>query len=498
MQMLRKQYSTNRWRALLALPLVFLSAGAVRALQADGNANGNANGLGSRVDAVIASGPAANAQWGIAVMDVATGDMIHSRQADRPFVPASGLKLVVAATATHVLGPSFRYTTTLFAGGPVSDGVLRGDLVIHGTGDPTISGRYTNSTTAIFAAFADSLKQRGIRRIDGGIVVDESEWDETYVHADWEPYDLLWWYAAPVAPLGFNNNSIDFRVEPGRVGQPARITWVPETNFFAFSNNTMTVEAGQPKTLDFDRVAGTNTIVAEGDIPVDATPRTEYFAVGDAARFAGTVLREVLEAEGIEVGSDEVSVVQSSPATEMVLARHQSPPLDSIIKPILVRSQNWFAEQLLKTLGREKRDEGTWDAGLAVEREFLIEVVGLDASEFELRDGSGLSERNMITPAGLAKLMRYIERTPEQAIVRDAMPGPGDASPSLNDRLTELRGRLRVKTGSVRDVATLTGVATTTDGRELAFAIMANDTGVPTSASTETIDEIVRVIAEMR
>lgn len=476
--------------ALFALVAVLVGAGAAHARQANGN------GLGSRIDELLAGDPARNAEWGVAVMDISTGEMLFTRQADRRFTPASGLKLIVAATAAHVLGPSFRYTTTVSADGPVEGGVLRGDLVIHGTGDPTISGRYADSTVAIFAAFADSLEQRGISTIEGGVVVDESEWDEVYIHEDWEADDLVWWYGAPVAPLGFNNNVVDVEIEPGAVGEPAQLTWTPETEFMTVRNDTRTVAAGQPATLDFDR-AGPHTIVVSGNIPADAEARTEYLAIDDAAGFAGTVLREVLEREGIDVGVDEVRVVQQSPATETVLARHRSVPLDSMVNVILVRSQNWFAEQLVKTLGREERDDGSWDAGLAVEREFLTNEVGLQETEFTLRDASGLSARNAITPEALAKLVRYIEQTPDQAMVWTALPAPGGDSPQLEGRLTDLGDRVHAKTGSMEDIASLSGVVTTDDGREVAFSIVANQTGAPTDTTTETIDDVVRAIAAL-
>ncbi|MGH7553695.1 MAG: D-alanyl-D-alanine carboxypeptidase/D-alanyl-D-alanine endopeptidase [Longimicrobiales bacterium] len=472
-----------------------LALGAARALPAQ-NANGAKGPLASRIDAIIAKEPFRRAQWGIAVLDVRTGDLLYARNADEPMIPASTLKLVIAAAAASTLDPTFRYTTTLLATGPVQGGELRGDLIIRGTGDPTISGRYhEDRMTAVLEALADSLSARGVRKISGRIVVDQSHWDQEYVHEDWEAYDALWWYAAPVAPLGFNDNSIDFRVEPGRAGQPARITWQPQTRYFVFRNTTRTVAAGTPKTLDFKRGEGTDTIVAYGEIPVNAEPRTEYFAVTDPGRYTATVFGEVLEARGIEVANDDVEITRTADSGATTLTLYRSPPLDSIIAPILQRSQNWFAEQLLKTVAREKAGEGTWDAGLAIERKFLIDVIGFSESDFVLRDASGLSTQNRITPAGLAKLVRYIHNTPALAMVRDALPVSGAETGSLRTRLADLRGRVHAKTGSVRDVASLAGFVSNANGRDLAFVIIANDTGVSATKSSEAIDDIVRVIA---
>ncbi len=483
----------------LSLPIgCLLAIGVFSPLAAQNAPDPRSGPLRARIESIIGREPFRRVQWGIAVMDTRTGEVVYARNADKPFLPASTLKLVVTAAAANLLDPDFRYQTTLLARGPVQDGVLRGDLVIHGTGDPTISGRYHGDRmTAVLEALADSLMRKGVRRIEGGLVVDESHWDEEYVHTDWEGYDALWWYAAPVTPLAFNDNSIDFRVEPGGVGQPARITWQPRTSYFAFRNTTITVPAGRQKTLDFDRVPGTDTIIAYGQIPAHAEPRTEYFAVREPAIYAATVLREVLEAKGIAVANDNVVITQAEVTGATPLVVQRSPRLDSIISPIIQRSQNWFAEQLIKTMGREKSGQGSWNAGLGLERAFLTDVVGLGASEFELRDASGLSSRNRITPLGLAKLLRFIHSSPRQAMVRNALPVAAAETGSLRARLTELRGRVRAKTGSIKNVTTLAGFVSTASGRELAFVILANDTRLPTERTSEAIDDVVRAIAAL-
>lgn len=448
----------------------------------------------SRLTAITNREPFDRAQWGIAALDVATGQVLYEQNAHKLFIPASALKLVVSATAAHRLDPAFRYSTTLAANGTLGAGSLSGDLVVRANGDPTLSGRYYTAMTTPFEMMADSLIARGILSVTGGIVVDESGWDEQYVHGDWESYDVLWWYAAPVAPFGFNDNAIDFRITAGAPGQPARITWEPQTSFFVLRNATRTVAAGMQRTVDFDRVAGTDTIVAYGQIPAGADPRTENFAVHDAARYAGTVLREVLERKGISVAREDVLVIQE-PRPATLLFTFHSPPLDSIFAPILQRSQNWFAEQLLKTLAVEAGETGSWSAGLQLERQFLLEVVGLTEREFHLRDASGLSAGNLMTPAALARLVAYITNTPRQRTVKQALPAAGAANGSLRARLTDMGGRVNAKTGSIRNVASLAGLLTAASGRQIAFAIIANGTALPASRTNQAIDDVVRALA---
>ncbi|HSK20110.1 MAG TPA: D-alanyl-D-alanine carboxypeptidase/D-alanyl-D-alanine-endopeptidase [Longimicrobiales bacterium] len=456
---------------------------------------------------LIERAPHDRAHWGIAVSDAATGETLVGHNADRLFIPASNTKLVVAAAAAHYLDPDFRYTTTLESTGEIVDGVLRGDLVLRGTGDPTISGRYADDMLDIPDALADSLHARGIRRIEGAVVADESHWDGDYVRPDWEGYDLLWWYAAPVSALGFNDNAIDFTIAPGSAGGPATITWRPQTDFFAFVNRTTTTPPGTRSTLDFTRIAGTDTIIAYGNIAADASRHTEYFAVDDPARYAGTVLREALERAGIAVADRTVRVVRGrSPimgdrrdveaARHTVLAAHRSVPLPRLIAPVLQTSQNWFAEQLLKTIGRETAGEGSWSSGLDAERRFLIDIVGVDSTAFRLRDASGLSSGNLLTPAALVRILAYMDRTPRMAPARAALPVSGGRTGSLRLRLEDLAGRVAGKTGSINNVDSLSGYLTADSGRMLIFAIVANNSGQSSSSMRPVLDDIVRVLAD--
>lgn len=460
--------------------------------------------LAQRVSAVVDREPFDRAHWGILVQDARTGQVLYERNADRLFVPASNLKLVVAAAAAHHLPSDFRLHTSLYATGPVRDGVLEGDLVLYGRGDPSISGRFHGDRMmAVWESIADSLSAAGVQRVRGAFVADQSRLDSIRLHHDWENYDLLWWYAAPVGALGFNDNSIDFHIRPGAVGEPARIEWQPRSSYVTLLNRTRTVGSGGARTLDFTRVGDSDTVLAYGTVPAEARPWTEYFAVRDPALYAGTVLREVLESRGITIDEPGVRVVRAEQesvvdgdgrpregVTELV--RWASVALPELIFPILNSSQNWFAEQMLKTLGREVRGAGSWDDGLRVERDFLVDVVGLDAGSFHLRDASGLSAGNLITPRALARVLEWARtRSP----VVDAMPVSAGPRGSLRSRLTDLPGRVRAKTGGIRNVDSLSGYLTTDDGRELIFVVIANGSAFSGARARAAIDDVVRAAA---
>lgn len=491
------------FRAAPAALLLATYAPGLPAQSADNVARSSASStavpaLASRIDSILDRPALRRARWGIEVRDAGTGRLLYARDAARPVVPASNLKLVVTAAAAHHLPAGYRWRTTVHAAGEVRDGTLEGDLVLAGRGDPLVSARYGRGRTAVFEALADSLLARGVRRVSGGVVADQSYFDTAYVHPDWDPYDLRWWYAAPVSALGFNDNAIDFRIQPGAaVGRPARITWAPESEYVRLVNATTTARRGAANTLDLERLPD-GRIRAYGQIALGAITTTEFFAVDHPARWTGTVFREVLERKGIAVGRREVRVVSDPSASVAgsapVLAEHASEPLERVIQPILKSSQNWFAEQLAKTLGKELRGEGSWAAGLEVERRFLIDVVGADSADFVLRDASGLSDENRITPRALVALLRHVERTPRQAAVRRQLPVSGGEG-SLEARFADLPGRVHAKTGYIGGVDSLSGFVRMRDGRWAVFAIVANQEGGSSGRMKNGIDDVVRAIA---
>ncbi|HEX8695162.1 MAG TPA: D-alanyl-D-alanine carboxypeptidase/D-alanyl-D-alanine-endopeptidase [Longimicrobium sp.] len=494
---------------LLAAGLLATAAPAARAQAAPnlalslapGTTTRSAEALGARIDSILARPSLRRADWGVEVRDASTGEILYARDADRLFIPASNLKLIVSATAAHHLDPGYRYRTTLYATGPVQGGTLQGDLVLYGRGDPLISDRYGRRRTAVWEELADSLLAKGVRRVSGAVVADETWFDAVRVRGDWEAYDLRWWYAAPTGAIGFNDNSIEFRISPGAAGEPARVSWEPRSEYVEVENRATTAAAGRARTVDLERVPGTRRIRVYGQIPAGQASDVEYFAVDDPARFAATVFREVLESKGIAVDRDEVRVVSDparSPQPDAVpLAEHLSDPLPKVIGPILLNSQNWFAEQLVKTLGREVRGEGSWEAGLAVERDFLTQVVGIDTSDFVLRDGSGLSAGNLVTPRALVRLLRYVAATPRQAVVRQSLPVSGREG-SLRARFPDLPGRVAAKTGYIGNVDSLSGFVRMANGREAVFSIIANKGGQPSARMKAGIDDVVRAVAGYR
>jgi D-alanyl-D-alanine carboxypeptidase/D-alanyl-D-alanine-endopeptidase (penicillin-binding protein 4) len=455
--------------------------------------------LAQRITCLLNAAPFNRALWGVAIADP-HNRIVFERNARRLFVPASDVKLVVAAVASALLPPDYRFRTSAYAAGPVVGGVVRGDLVLYGRGDPTLSGRDFPSVFAAFDELADTLRRRGITRITGDLVADASYFDSVTVHPSWQSYDLNWWYAAPVTALAFNDNSVDFRVTPGPPGQAPAITFQPDLGLVQFTNRAHTVSADSTRTLDFFRLPGTNVVWAEGDLPAGAEPDTESFAIHDAPAYAAAAFRRSLESRGITVGgrvrTTFDSTAHAAARVGAPLAEHLSPPLPQVIRPILESSQNWFAEMLLKTLGRELRGEGTWAAGLDVERRFLIDSLRVDSTLFALADGSGLSTWNLMAPRALVQLLLRMGEHPRAAAFLGALPVSG-LTGTLQRRFgtTGLAGRVRAKTGSISHVNTLAGFLELADGRVWTFAIELNNHAGTEREALARIDAIVAALA---
>jgi D-alanyl-D-alanine carboxypeptidase/D-alanyl-D-alanine-endopeptidase (penicillin-binding protein 4) len=464
--------------------------------------------LKRRIEARMDAPPFNRQLWGVAVVDEG-GRLLYGRNQDRLFVPASNTKLVVSAVASALLPPDWKVKTSLY-GGPVVNGVLQGDLILYGRGDPTIDRRcYATDSTLAGACdtdpfarlrqLVDTLRAKGVRGITGDVVGDGSYFETTLVHPNWEAFDLNWWYAAPVSGLGFHDNSVDFDWTPGPApGTPAAITMNPNLGDIEFENRTVTVAPGGETDIGdrFFRHPGTLQIWAEGTVALDNPPHTESFSLPDPGLYAARALRQVLAEAGISVLGGTRSTTDSTAYAALrrtaPLAEASSRPLRDWIFPILNTSQNWFAEMLLKQLGRQFGKAGSWPEGLEVERRFLIDSVKVDSTQFSLSDGSGLSSSNLITPLAFTQLLRYMRRHPRYATFAAGLPQAGVVG-SLRNRFlgTPLAGRVRAKTGSISRVVTLTGYIELDRGRTLTFSVLANHHAQPSRAMLAVVDSVV-------
>ena len=471
--------------------------------------------LGQRLAQLVDTRPFDRATWGIYVVDD-RGRVLYQRNADRLSVPASNTKLVVTAAAAVLLPSDYRVTTSLYVNGRVENGVLNGDLILYGRGDPTWSARcygvdtltpgMCDSTFTSIDAMADSVRAHGIRRITGKLVGDGSYFEPTQIHYGWNAWDLTWWYAAPVSGLGFHDNSVDFRIVPGpAVDAPPAITWAPDLGLITFENRARTVSADSSTTIgdNFFRSGGGWGVRAEGTVALGRKPLVENVALPDPNLYAARALAASLARAGVAVEGGAASTTDSLAYRTVrccaALVEFRGRPLPDIIFPILNSSQNWFAEMLLKILGRELKGEGSWQAGLDVERRFLTDSVKIDSTAFALEDGSGLAAGNLVTAHAFAQLLAYMHRHPNGGPFVAGLPHAGQPGSLLRRFVgTPLEGRVIAKTGSIDRVNSLSGYIERANGRTITFSVQANGHAVPSQQMLAQIDSVVVEIGKTK
>ncbi len=490
------------------LILASLTISAAVSLQAQSRGS-----VQQRVTRLIDQPPFDRATWNIFAQDD-RGRVLFNRNGDRFSVPASNTKLVVAAAGTVLLPHDYRVSTSIYANGTITNGVLQGDLVVYGRGDPTWSERcysvdtlaagMCDSTWTAVDAIAESLRARGIKRITGRIVGDGSYFEPLLTHPGWNSFDLNWWYAAPVSGLGFHDNSVDFQIAPGpAIDAPPVISWTPDLHMFTFENRARTVASDSTTTIgdNFFRKPGTADIWAAGTVSLNRSPWIESFALPDPNLYAARALTASLQRKGIAVEGGAASTTDSmayralrccgSPLTE-----YRGRPLPDIVFPILNTSQNWFAETLLKILARAVGDTGSWEKGLDVEKRFLIDSVKIDSTAFSLEDGSGLAAGNLVTPHAFVQLLTFMYHHPKRAPFIAALPRAQQPGSLLRRFVrTPLEGRVLAKTGSIDRVNTLSGYIERPDGHVITFSIQANAHDVPTRQMLAQIDSVVVQLA---
>lgn len=466
-----------------------------------------------QLDSLLDAPPFNRNLWGVALVDE-QGRLLYGRNADKLFIPASNTKLVVTTVASALLAPDWTVRTSLYAAGPVADGILTGDLVLYGRGDPTMGRRcYATDTTLAgvcdrdpftrLRELAEGLKARGVRVIQGDLVGDGSWFDGELVHPDWGSYDLNWWYAAPVAGLGFNDNSVDITWAPGIAEDaPASLTLDPDLGDVMLENRTRTVAIGGESDIG-DRMyrdPGTLHLWAEGTVALDARGSRESFAMPDPNLFTARAFRRALAESGISVlgttRSTTDSMKYAAARQGPPLAETSSRPLRDWIFPILNTSQNWYADMLVKQLGRQFGKGGSWSEGIAVERRFLIDSIGIDSTLFAVSDGSGLSAANLVAPLAFTKMIGFIRRHPHfDANFKAGLPQSGTTG-SLKNRFlgTPIEGRVHAKTGSISRVNTLSGYFDLPDGHSYSFSVEANH---HTQGGRRMLAEIDSVVVSM-
>ena len=442
----------------------------------------SAGSLSDRINEIIKTPASDRAFWGIQVTDLHSGHTLYEQHQDKLFIPASNGKLFSTALALSYLGLEYVHITIVGSEASIGkDGILNGDLVLLGGGDPNFSSRlipynpkreFADDRLTPLRELAHQVSLAGVEKITGNVIGDDSRYVWQRRPPGWSVDDSMWGYGTPVSALSFNDSTIDVQVLPGHAARAyARVTVRPDVGYFKLSNILRTATTRMvPRGLNLDRPPGARELTLWGEISIHSRGRKLSVAVDDPALFAAQAFRQALNEAGLEVEGKAISrhafghqfsslkrssvPLRKNYPTE--LAAINSSSLAEAIKIVNKTSQNLHAEMLLREVGWRRRGIGSYQAGLEALREFLSKKVGLKKEEFTFVDASGLSRGNLVSPAAAVKLLTYMWKSPDREAFLSSLPVSGeDGTLDWRFSRTSARGKIRAKTGTLAHVTAI-------------------------------------------
>ncbi|MCC6484163.1 MAG: D-alanyl-D-alanine carboxypeptidase/D-alanyl-D-alanine-endopeptidase [Armatimonadetes bacterium] len=442
------------------------------------------------VDKILSRPVFSNGIHACVIKTLDTSAVVYSKNPNTLLNTASNMKLVTSAAALDQLGPGFRYRTRLLAAVPIGpDGVLRGNLYIAGSGDPTFD-------TPALQDLARQAAQRGLKAVEGAVIADTGNFNTTPYGGGWSWDYLEAYYAAPVGGLNLNKNVVALSARPGSsVGAPATVVIEPASNYMRAISAVTTAKAGTPLSLNIDRELTGRVVRVSGAVAIDekVDKPQEAVAVYDPARYTSEVLRALLMADGIKVSGGVGA--ERAPENAILLGQHLSDPMSDILMSLNKWSDNLIAEALLRTLGSVIKNDGSIQSGRAVVAEVLKQA-GADTNALSMADGSGLSRMDLMTAENFTRLLSYMYRHNYFKYYDQSLPVAG-VDGTLRNRMkkTPAENNVHAKTGYIGYVSSLSGYVTTAAGQPLVFSILFNNQLGGTAPCRQAQDEIAAYLA---
>ncbi|WP_432798114.1 D-alanyl-D-alanine carboxypeptidase/D-alanyl-D-alanine endopeptidase [Poriferisphaera sp. WC338] len=451
-----------------------------------------------------------NAFWGVRVEDAA-GNVVYHKNGQKQFMPASNMKVFTSAAVLDTLGEDYRYETRVDSLGTVRNGALNGDLIIVGSGDPSLGAWHPDDKSGsarLFAKWAREVRKAGITRVHGRIIGDGRIFTKEYYNGDWVISDVPYWYAAGTSGLAIEENAFRVYISPGRKeGDPAKLRVVPQTDYFKVVNQTKTVAAGKDTTADVVwRAPESNVIYVSGNVAIDRKTYRERGTVWNSPLYAAHMFKAALEKEGIEVGGKAINVLSLQKrelegidyAQRKAVVTHFSEPLSELVKQVNKISHNLFADQMYRTLAVETGRKGSYAGGAEAVKDWMKRIGVPNYGQAMIFDGSGLARRNHYQPQQMTHILRYMAtKSLAKKAFYDSLP-VGGVDGSLWKRMKQegVKGKVHAKTGYIGYVRTLSGYIDAEPGKpKYIFSFMCNHYTVPTREVNESQNNACAVLA---
>jgi len=449
--------------------------------------------LSERISSLMNGSVARSSDVSLQVVDVETGAVIAERNPNMPLAPASNMKLFTTAAAIDLLHPDFQVTTTVFMRGTADPGgTLNGDVKVVGHGDPTIGGRFHDGhATAVIDEWATDLKRAGVKTIHGNLIFEYGYMDIEYIHPTWPVNQLVNWYEAPVAAFSMQENCVQVRVLPTRPGKACLVQFEPPTSYLQLDTSCITGRG-----LPFiTRYRNSNTIVVRGGTPARTGVTEIFVTIENPVQYFATVTHETFVRNGINVQGQIIVTPRDDRPDWKAVSQHTT-PLNVVVDVINKKSQNHYAEELVKIIGAETKKDGTWPAGTGAVTEWLTGKLDVPASEYHQADGSGMSRDNRASANAFVHLLRYMWKGPYREDFVSSLPYSGDPDSKFGHRLrvAPYARQVFAKTGYITGVVGLSGYVRGGSGRIYAFSFVFNRYHVGVYAVYQLQDTMLKEI----
>jgi serine-type D-Ala-D-Ala carboxypeptidase/endopeptidase (penicillin-binding protein 4) len=424
----------------------------------------------NKISKILSNSCLRKKNYGIKIYSLDRGESLYALRDKKLFIPASNLKILTTAVALETLGPNYRFPTKLFTDGVLKDGVLSGNLYIKGFGDPKL-------VTEQMWLLVNELKNLPLKKITGNIIGDDTFFDNQLRVKTWIKNPGAQAYEAPLGALSFNFNTVQAYVSPGhKAGSRPEIVIEPDTEYITLDNQAKTLNPGTRNRLIVNRVDrnGYDEITVSGGIRLDQA-RAQYFLnITDPTQYTLSAFKKYLGHVGIKFrGGIEKGMV---PENAVEILTHESEPLTLALQGLNKFSNNFVAEQIIKTIGAEEYGSpGTTLKGLQAIKEYLKQL-GYPSDQYNVLDGSGLSRQNRMSPQMFIDILRHVKNDlavyPEFVSALGVMGVDGNVKNRM--RGVKISDRARVKTGTLNFVSALSGYFQSKDGETFAFSFLMN------------------------
>ncbi len=422
-----------------------------------------------------------HALLGLVVIDAATGEKLISINAETGMAPASCQKIITSASAMELLGPGFTYQTQLGYTGTLVKGVLNGNLVLNGSGDPSLgSWRFAaTKEEKVLTDWLSGIRKAGIQKINGSLVGFTGNWEDQTIPGGWIWDDIGNYYGAGTAALNWRENQYDVKLMSGELvgGKVVIVKTEPRLYGINLSSQLLAASIGTGDKAYIYLAPGSVKGIIRGTIPVKEKSFTISGSFPNPPVQLLATLENRLKLAKISVASYSVSA-NKMPLDTKIIMEYTSPGFDSLNYWFMRKSINLYGESIVKTIAFEKTGEGSTEKGLKIIKEFWKEK-GLESSSLHMVDGTGLSPQNRITPNALVTVLDYANNKPWFSFFYDALP---------------IYNQMKLKSGTIGGAKSFAGYHTSMEGKNYIVAIMVNNYEGPAGALVNKMFRVLDVL----